>query len=47
MRKMICHGIENLKKDKGRYMDIVTLTTDSRIQSKITIRVYGNIMEPK
>ena len=39
--------IENLKTDKGRYKDILTLTTDSRIQSKITIRVYGNILEPK
>lgn len=39
--------IENTKADKGRYMDILTLTTDSQIQSKILIRVYGNIMEPK
>jgi len=39
--------IENLKTDKGRYMDILTLKTDSRIQPTITIRVYGNIMEPK
>jgi hypothetical protein len=39
--------IENLKTDKGRYMDILTLTTDSQIQPKITIRVYGNIMAPK
>jgi hypothetical protein len=39
--------IENMKTDKGRYMDLLTLTTDSQIQSKITIRVYGNIMEPE
>jgi len=39
--------IENLKTDKGRYMDLLTLTTDSQIQPKIIIRVYGNIMEPK
>jgi len=39
--------IENMKTDKGRYMDLLTLTTDSQIQSKILIRVYGNIMEPK
>jgi hypothetical protein len=39
--------IENLKTDKGRYMDLLTLTTDSQIQPKITIRAYGNIMEPK
>jgi hypothetical protein len=39
--------IENLKTDKGRYMDLLTLKTDSQIQPTITIRVYGNIMEPK
>ncbi len=39
--------IENLKKDKGRYSDLLTLTTDSQIQPRITIRVYGNILEPK
>jgi hypothetical protein len=39
--------IENLKAEKGRYMDILTLTTDSQIQPKITIRVYGNILEPE
>jgi hypothetical protein len=39
--------IENLKTDKGRYMDVLTLTTDSQIQPEITIRVYGNILEPK
>ena len=39
--------IENLKTDKGRYSDLLTLTTDSQIQPKITVRVYGNIMEPK
>ncbi len=26
-------------------MDLLTLTTDSQIQPKITIRVYGNILE--
>jgi hypothetical protein len=39
--------IENLKMDKGRYMDLLTLTTDSQIQPKIIVRVYGNIMEPE
>ena len=39
--------IENIKKEKGRYMDLLTLTTDSQIQPKITIRVYGNILEPE
>ena len=35
--------IENLKKSKGRYHDIIYLTTDSPIQPKINIRVYGSI----
>ena len=39
--------IENIKNEKGRYMDLLTLTTDSQIQPKITIRVYGNILEPE
>mgnify|MGYP001813144862 FL=1 len=39
--------IENLKTDKGRYSDLLTLTTDSQIQHNITVRVYGNIMEHK
>ena len=39
--------IENTKADKGRYKDILTLTTDSKIQPRITIRVYGNILESK
>ena len=39
--------IENKKNEKGRYMDLLTLTTDSQIQPKITIRVYGNILEPE
>jgi hypothetical protein len=37
--------IENMKKEKGRYMDLLTLKTDSQIQPKINIRVYGNILE--
>ena len=39
--------IENTKTDKGRYMDLLTLTTDSQIRPKLIIRVYGNILEPK
>jgi hypothetical protein len=39
--------IENMKTEKGRYMDLLTLNTDSQIQPKINIRVYGNIMETK
>jgi hypothetical protein len=37
--------IENLKKKKGRYFDVITLNTDSRIQPKIKLSVYGNILE--
>jgi len=39
--------VENKKAEKGRYMDILTLTTDSDIQPRLTIRVYGNILEQK
>lgn len=39
--------IENLKKEQGRYMDILALSTDSNFQNKINIRVYGNILAPK
>ena len=39
--------VENMKTDKGRYMDMLTLTTDSQIQPKIILRVYGNILEPQ
>jgi len=38
--------IENTRSDKGRYMDLLTLKTDSQIQPNLLIRVYGNILEP-
>lgn len=38
---------ENLKKDKGRYYDMITLKTDSKIKPLIKINVYGTIVEPK
>jgi hypothetical protein len=37
--------IANLKKEKGRYFDTITLKTDSKIQPEIKIRVYGNIFD--
>ena len=36
-------AIENTKKDKGRYRDIILLKTDSAIQPEITVPVSGNI----
>jgi len=36
--------IENLKMEKGRYADMIQLETDSKIQPKIKISVYGNIL---
>ena len=40
-------AIENLKKESGRYFDVVTLKTDSKIQPEIKLSVYGNILENK
>lgn len=37
--------IENLKKDKGRYFDIIHLKTDSQIRPDIKIRVFGQILD--
>lgn len=39
--------VENLKEEKGRYFDTISLKTDSEIQPLIHIRVYGNILEEK
>jgi len=35
--------VENIKKDAGRYFDVITLKTDSKIKPEIQISVYGNI----
>jgi hypothetical protein len=35
--------VENLKTDIGRYYDTIFLETDSKIQPKISVRVYGNL----
>ncbi len=37
--------VENLKKDKGRYVDTILLKTTSKIQPTIKIPVSGNIYE--
>jgi hypothetical protein len=35
--------VENLRLEKGRYFDIITLETDSKIRPMLSLRVYGNI----
>ena len=35
--------VENLKKEKGRYHDVIRLQTDSQIQPEIDIRIFGHI----
>jgi hypothetical protein len=35
--------VQNLKKDKGRYVDTILLKTTSTIRSTIQIRVFGQI----
>jgi hypothetical protein len=39
--------VENLKKEKGRYYDMISLKTDSKIKPLIKINVYGHIVAPK
>ena len=36
--------VENTRNVKGRYVDVLTLSTDSDIQPQLTLRVYGNIL---
>lgn len=38
--------VENLKKDPGRYYDVIMLKTDSPIRPEIQLSVYGQILEP-
>ena len=35
--------VENIKKKKGRYFNVIYLTTDSKIKHEIKISVYGDI----
>ncbi len=37
--------IENKRSQKGRYFDMITLETDSNIQPKLSIRVYGDLRQ--
>ncbi len=37
--------IQNLKKEKGKYQDTITIKTDSNVKPEIQIQVYGNIRE--
>jgi hypothetical protein len=37
--------VENLKKDPGRYYDVVTLKTDSLVKPELQLGVYGQILE--
>lgn len=38
--------VENLKKDPGRYYDVVTLKTTSPVKPEIQLSVYGQILAP-
>ena len=35
--------VENQRLQKGRYFDIITLETDSKISPTLSVRVYGDI----
>ena len=37
--------VENLKKDPGRYYDVITLKTDSPIKPELQLSVYGQILQ--
>ena len=37
--------IENKRLQQGRYFDMITLETDSEIQPKLSIRVYGDLRQ--
>lgn len=37
--------IENKRSQKGRYFDMITLETDSKIQPKLSIRVFGDLRQ--
>ena len=39
--------IENLKKDPGRYFDVITLETDSKLRPQLEVKVYGFLRRPK
>jgi hypothetical protein len=37
-------SVTNVKKELGRYYDIIRLQTDSEIQPEIQVRIFGNII---
>jgi hypothetical protein len=37
--------VENLKKDPGRYYDVITLKTDSPIKPELQLSVFGQILK--
>lgn len=39
--------VENLKNDKGRYIDAIILKTDHKEHPEISINIYGDIKEPE
>jgi hypothetical protein len=39
--------VENLKKEPGRYYDVITMKTDSPIKPELQLSVYGQILEAK
>jgi len=39
--------VENTKKEKGRYADVIYLKTDSKIRPVISVPVVGNINDRK
>lgn len=38
-------SVENLRKEKGRYYDMIFLKTDNRLLPDISVRVFGNISD--
>ena len=38
--------IENKRLEQGRYFDMITLETDSKIQPRLSIRIYGDLRQP-
>lgn len=39
--------VENRRKEKGRYFDVIFLTTDSEVKPKLRINIYGNLKDEK
>jgi hypothetical protein len=37
--------VENKRLQQGRYFDMITLETDSKIQPRLSIRVYGDLRQ--